>query len=231
MSFFSLVLIGFIATGFSLWGTMKDEGQQPVTEIEVKGAHPHVPAAEIKAALNAKPLGSFFTVNVNDVQKRLEALPWIYQASVRKAWPRKLQVFLVEQQPVAIWNDKAFLNDQGQVFNAKPTKQEADLPKLYGKDGNSADALSGFKRLDTLLKGSGFHLAAAWLSDRNSWDLQLKSGLKIILGREDTLRRVQRFIDCFPYLQGSDKKPAYLDMRYDIGFAVGWKDEEKKETP
>ncbi len=229
--FFALVMAGFTWAGFALWGTMKDEGQLPVVEIEVKGAHPHIPADDIRAVLKARPLGSFFTVDVNDVQKRLEAMPWVYQAAVRKAWPRKLQVYLVEQKPVAVWNDKGLLNDQGQVFNAAPTDKESELPRLYGEDGNSVDELEGFKGLETLLGGNGYQLTAAWLSDRNSWELQLKGGLKIILGREDTLRRVQRFIDCFPYLQGSDKQPAYLDMRYDIGFAVGWKEEEKKETP
>ncbi|WKE66088.1 FtsQ-type POTRA domain-containing protein [Gallaecimonas kandeliae] len=231
LGFFALVCLGFMAGGLALWHTMQDQGKLPVESIEVKGEHPHTSAAQIRAALNQKPLGSFFTVDVNQVQQRLEALPWIYQAAVRKAWPRKLQLFLVEQHPVAVWNDKALLNDQGQVFKAAMGEAEQQLVHLYGDDDNAAEVLAGYQGLATLLEGSGYQLAAAWCSDRNSWDLQLKDGLKIVLGREDTLRRVQRFIDSFPFLKGEQRQPAYLDMRYDTGFAVGWQEEEKKEKP
>ncbi|EKE71448.1 cell division protein FtsQ/DivIB [Gallaecimonas xiamenensis] len=231
LGFFALVMAGFAAGGVSLWHTMRDEGQLPVEQVEVKGEHPHTPAGDIRAVLTQKPLGSFFTVDVNEVQQRLEALPWIYQASVRKAWPRKLQIFLVEQQPVARWNDQALLNAQGQVFRAEPGPAEQSLPRLYGQDDNAKDTLDGYRGLATLLEGSGYPLAAAWLSARNSWELELKDGLKLVLGREDTLRRVQRFIDSFPYLKGEARQPAYLDLRYDTGFAVGWQEEENKETP
>lgn len=231
LGFFAMVLVGFTASGVALWHTMRDQGRLPVEQIEVKGAHPHTPATAIKAALRAQPLGSFFTVDVNDVQQRLEALPWIYQASIRKAWPRTLQVFLVEQQPVARWNGQALLNEQGQVFTAKPGKTEAALPALYGPEGDAAEVLAGYQKLATLLEDNGYQPTAAWCSDRNAWSLQLKNGLKIILGREDTLRRVQRFIDSFPYVEGGKRQPAYLDMRYDTGFAVGWQQQDEKKTP
>ncbi|WP_341502931.1 FtsQ-type POTRA domain-containing protein [Gallaecimonas sp. GXIMD4217] len=227
VSFLGLVLAAFVAGGAWLWRTMQDEGRLPLEVVEVQGLHPHTPAEQIRAVLLERPLGSFFSLDVNEVQRRLEALPWIYQVSVRKAWPRKLQIYLVEQQAVAKWNDNRLLNLQGEIFEAPQSEQEQALARLYGQDLDAREALEGYRKLGQLLGDAGFAIQAARLSNRQSWELELGNGPRLILGREDTLRRVQRFIDSFPYVQGEQRQPAYLDLRYDTGFAVGWQEEQQ----
>ena len=50
--------------------------------------------------------------------------------------------------------------------------------------------------------------------------------MKIELGRDDTMKRLQRFIDLYPVLlrqaQTDNKRIGYVDLRYDSGAAVGW---------
>jgi cell division protein FtsQ len=59
------------------------------------------------------------------------------------------------------------------------------------------------------------------VSDRFAWQLTLSNGIELKLGREDTLKRVQRFIDLYPSI--SKHKPEAIeqvDLRYDTGLAV-----------
>ena len=61
------------------------------------------------------------------------------------------------------------------------------------------------------------------LSERYAWDIKLRSGISLRLGRTEFMDRLQRFIDVYPVLLKQDKTIDYVDLRYDTGFAVGWK--------
>ena len=63
------------------------------------------------------------------------------------------------------------------------------------------------------------------LSERFAWQVQLKNGIKLNLGRQEFIDRLQRFIDVYPLLAQQEKAVKYVDLRYDTGVAVGWKDD------
>jgi cell division protein FtsQ len=50
--------------------------------------------------------------------------------------------------------------------------------------------------------------------------------VRIELGRSDTMKRLNRFIELYPELQqqgqSQNKRVSYVDLRYDSGAAVGW---------
>ena len=88
--------------------------------------------------------------------------------------------------------------------------------------------LVSYGQLDDLLKINGFKLTSLRLSPRHAWQAELANGIKIELGREDKMTRIQRFINVYPTLQQSEKPVAKVDLRYDTGFAVGWDDTNKR---
>lgn len=63
------------------------------------------------------------------------------------------------------------------------------------------------------------------LSERFVWQVQLKNGIKLNLGRQEFIDRLQRFIDVYPLLAQQEKAVKYVDLRYDTGVAVGWNDD------
>ena len=62
------------------------------------------------------------------------------------------------------------------------------------------------------------------LSERFAWQVQLDNGIKLNLGRQEFIDRLQRFIDVYPLLMQQEKAVKYVDLRYDTGVAVGWND-------
>ncbi|MDU7648777.1 MAG: FtsQ-type POTRA domain-containing protein [Klebsiella michiganensis] len=58
--------------------------------------------------------------------------------------------------------------------------------------------------------------------------------IKLNLGRGDTMKRLQRFMELYPVLQQQaqtdGKRISYVDLRYDSGAAVGWVPAPVEET-
>ena len=223
---FFLFVIGFIAWLVSAglnW--MTDANRLPLSQLVIQGKLEYLSADDVRQGiLQLDHLGSFMTQDVDEIQLALEALPWISRASVRKQWPDSIKVFVVEHQPAAIWNQQYLVNTDGEVFEA-PAEQvtEKHLAGLSGPDGSSHEVLTALREMQPRLQLAGFDIARLALNERRAWRVWLKNGIRLELGREARMERLERFIGIYPELEQQGKAIEYVDLRYDTGAAVGWK--------
>ncbi|PSJ40179.1 cell division protein FtsQ/DivIB [Zobellella taiwanensis] len=226
--FFLLVLAALVWGLWHLAMWMTAANQVPVNSLIIQGEHRYLGRDEIREAVLELPeVGNFFTLEVDQVQQRLLALPWVYQASVRKQWPDTLRVYIVEQPVVAFWNEDAMLNSHGDIFRAR--RGELELVSLSGPDQEAGRVLQEYQALQRQLGARGYRISRIHLTPRFSWELTLEDGVRLILGRDDIEARLQRFIDVYPGIVGRERV-AYLDLRYDTGLAVGWKQDEETDN-
>ncbi|MGC6388278.1 cell division protein FtsQ [Ewingella sp. S1.OA.A_B6] len=226
---FLLMVLGTIL--WSVWaviGWMQDANRLPLSQLVVTGERHYTTNDDIRQAILAlgSP-GTFMTQDVNVIQQQIERLPWIKQVSVRKQWPNELKIHLVEYVPVAHWNDLHMVDADGKSFSIpaeRVVKQK--MPLLYGPEGSEQDVLQGFQTMSQTLSVAKFTLKAVTMSARHSWQVTLDSDIRLELGRDDRMGRLQRFIDLYPKLQQqaeTDKtRISYVDLRYDTGASVGW---------
>lgn len=227
-SFFISVVVGAIAGAVSLYYVAMDANEVPLKRLVVQGELHYLDRTEVREALAGKPLGSFFSADVDVIRERLEAHPWIAQASVRKEWPDILRVFVVEQQPLGHWNEQqrpnALVTREGTVFEVDKTEIDVLLPKLFGPEHAVKETVEQYQQVHELLELNGHTVVALTLTERFAVDVELMSGIKLHIGREGLLERVQRFIDLFPTIVRHKTQPIdYVDLRYDTGVAVAWK--------
>ncbi|RUO66058.1 cell division protein FtsQ [Pseudidiomarina planktonica] len=230
VTFLALVLI--ITSGGSWWlqQQLMDANQMPLRRLLVQGELQQVAATEVQQALRSQPLGSFFSADVDELRQRVEALAWVDRASVRKEWPDLLRVYVVEQQPIAYWNDNLLMNERGELFSADVEGLAAGIPYLYGPPDAATETLSTYQRLSALLELNGFVVRALRLSERFAAELVLEGGTEIRLGREARLQRIQRFIDLYPAIEKQQQGAIdYVDLRYDTGVAVRWREPEQTQ--
>lgn len=222
VSFLLVVLASLVFGAIKANQYLQDEQQMPVQVIDFSGDYQHIDIAKLERLIRKAQPGSFFALDVNDVFQLVEAQPWVYRASVRKKWPNTLKIYLVEQQPVARWNEDLLLNPYGETFSAEG--KTLALPRLYGPGGSEKTALEGFNAMHALLATTNMDIKELSLSERFAWHVQLKSGIELNLGRQEFIDRLQRFIDVYPLLAQQEKAVKYVDLRYDTGVAVGWVD-------
>ena len=200
------------------------EQNSKLSRVIVQGEPQNTPEQAIVNKIKSLQVKTFFDVDVNRVQSELLELPWVAQVSVRKQWPDTLRVYVVEHQAVAIWNHDLLLNTQGDIFQAPADNFINKLPMLYGPEGSENEAWKTFKTFKELLAMHDIALSSLALSERYSWRLWLENGVKLNLGRDDIALRVQRFIDLYEQIKNSsDKEVDSIDLRYDTGLAVSWR--------
>lgn len=226
IAFLIVVLASLVFAGIKASHYMQDEQQVPVQVIDFSGDYRYINVAKLERLIRQAQPGSFFALDVNDVFELVEAQPWVYRASVRKKWPNTLKIYLVEQQPVARWNEDLLLNPYGDTFDDEG--QRVSVPNLFGPGGSEKTALEGYNAMHALISTTQMTIEELSLSERFAWQVQLTNGIKLNLGRQEFIDRLQRFIDIYPLLAQQERSVKYIDLRYDTGVAVGWEDSDGK---
>ena len=97
IAFLAVLLVLLISGGIHTYNWMQDEQQAPVQVIDFSGQFEQLDVLKLERLIRQSQPGSFFALDVNDIHRLLEQQAWVYRASVRKQWPNRLKVYLVEQ--------------------------------------------------------------------------------------------------------------------------------------
>jgi len=226
--FFLILIYGLQDSYFKLKAWLTDQQSLPLSFLILTGEMQHVSSDDVREVLKQqKNRLNFFTLEIAQIQKQIEDMPWVYSASIRKQWPDTIKIHIVEQSIIAIWNDSALLNREGKIIKASPESVSGQYIALYGEDAFARQVLQTYLEIEQLLKVSKFKIASLSNDKRNSSHIILESGIALRLGKEQKLDRVQRFLSVFPLIENKYDINTidYLDLRYDTGIAIGWNKE------
>jgi cell division protein FtsQ len=212
-----LLALGAIAGGYVLLDV-------PLRSIEMEAPFQRVTAMQIEAAMRGALTGGFLSVNLDQVQHALEALPWVDRARVRRIWPAGLHVTISEQVAAARWGESGLLNTRGELFVTDVRQMPAELPLLAGPMGTEQQVAHLYLEFQTRLLPLGMRIGGVTLDPRGAWRVQLTNGVELRLGREAPEQRMERFIHAAaPIVNARASELAYVDLRYSNGFALGWR--------
>lgn len=227
IAFFIVILmfIAYLTHKMSL--KLMSAQDMPISTLQIIGVRPYSNDLDIHHVLQElSESESFFSLDVNEVQKKLEDIAWIKRVAVRRKWPNGLIIHVTDQVPIAYWNDEYLLNDNGEIFKAQKDRLTNWLPQFFGPDEVSKKVLIGYQALWPLFDSEGFTLSEIMLTQRQSWNITLNNGGKLVLGRgNDVIRnmRIERFLKVYKHIMPQVNDINYVDLRYDAGFAVNWK--------
>lgn len=163
--------------------------------------------------------------DIREIKSRLDRVDWIHQVTVARDWPDRLVITVHEEEAIAYWNDDAYINEAGRVF-ASPYAEGGRLPQLYGPDGRERDVMRQYQQISQVLLRTGQEVDTLMLDARGSWAFATQSGMKVLLGKEDIMKRMQRYVGVFQQagLLEELSRIARVDTRYSNGVAVDWKE-------
>jgi cell division protein FtsQ len=174
-----LVQGGFTRAGFSI-GAIEITGQTLTQEQAV-----------IKA-LEIDPTISTLNFDAEAARARIEELPAVASATVRKVYPRRLIVSIVEKQPVARWrvDGVTFVVDAKGEQIGEDGGAYGELPLVIG-DGAANDALVMIRNLGRH-PDLRQHLAALSRIGDRRWDMIYDTGLRVQLPEQGVAQALDR---------------------------------------
>jgi len=193
----------------------------PVQRISVTGELEHTQAQVVQDIVQQSLAGGFLKADLHQIQRQLESLPWIYEATVRRRWPAALEIHILEELPIARWGQDGFLNHEGEVFHTDKRGDWNSLPLLKGPEGSAQSVMAKYQRLVEFLRPLGLHVDHLLVDERGQVDVVMAEGMQLTLGAEDFLGRMHRFEEVYrSELIARRAEVEKVDLRYKNGVAV-----------
>lgn len=162
---------------------------------------------------------------LSEIRDVLEEKQWIDQVTVTRRWPDSLTVTIKCESAIAYWNDDAFINDEGRVFVSKYLAP-GDRAHLYGPPESERVVMQQYQQLNKALSNAGQSIEVLSLDERGAWSFTTDTGMKVLLGKDDIMERIQRFLLVARSAGLNTRLDSIeqIDTRYSNGVAVGWKE-------
>ena len=197
----------------------------PIRSIQLAGTFEYLDQQDIEASLQTYLGQGFFSLNIHQLQEELHARPWTESVSVRRIWPDRISVTIIEKKPIARWDEKHLLSDKARVYRAA-TESFDFLPLVYAANHKPAWVLDRFYRLAARFDSVDEKLVSLRVDSRGALDVELINGLVVKLGRDDIERKIDRLVKIYDsQILPRRDQIRRLDLRYSNGFAVAWKKE------
>ena len=196
----------------------------PINNISVFGTFSNIEKKEVKELIITTVSDSkILSSDLMKITSLLESHPWIERAFVRRKWPSGIEVKVIEEVPLARWGDRNFLNDRGEILDLN-NRNLSSLPVLTGVENSERLIMNTYQEISLLLRPAGLKIIELSYNNQGIWKLTLSNGLEILIGRDQIIEKIRRFLIIWmATLKSSSTDMDGVDIRYDNGIAVRWK--------
>ena len=167
---------------------------------------------------------SFFNFKINILKKEIETVSWVKSADIRRVYPNEIKIYITEHVPIAIWNNKSYMSNLGDIFFIHDIKK--NLPMINSNESRNKIMHMYFLLLLKHMSDYNVDIEVKKIeeNDIRSLSAHLSSGIIVKFGSKDVSDKIHTFIKVYKILNTSDlEKIRYIDMRYSNGFSIGWK--------
>lgn len=218
-----LSLAGCLAAGLVvIWPYVN----KPVAEVEFSGFIQRADIQALRKEVESKVGSGLLTLDIEDLDARLETISWVYAAEITKIWPQRLSINIEEEQPVARWGDIGYLTASGKMVESDAYEDLAQLPHFDVGVAEPREVLDLFYGLNSAMLTSGIALQELRQSKFGSWSMVMENGSEIVLGKDELMTRIQRVMSAWQRLEPAQlNELETVDARYPNGLAVRYREE------
>jgi len=215
-----LLLAGLVwAAGFGV-------NSNPIKYVRTEGVFQYLSKDEIKTALLPLVTAGFFDADMQAIHQAVSELTWVDTVAVNRVWPDAIDIKIREKRPYVRWGQQRLVSTRGEIITPKDMEPFANLLLLQGPELQQLKTVEIMKGVNTALADQSMRMAEFTINDRWAWKIKLTTGLEILLGRNEQLKKLQRFLKTLDVLgQELVEQMAIVDLRYPNGYAVSWKPE------
>ncbi len=196
----------------------------PIKYVRTEGVFQYLSKNEIKTIIQPLVMTGFFDADMQAIHVAVSTLPWVDTVTVKRIWPDAIDIKIREKRPYARWGKNSLITEQGVIFTPNNIEQFQNLTVVAGPELQQVKVLEIMKGIKTALADQFMQLAEFSVNDRWAWKIKLATGQEILLGRNEQLKKLQRFLKTLAVVkQEQVDAMAIVDLRYPNGYAVSWK--------
>jgi cell division protein FtsQ len=215
-----LLLGGLIGAGWI--GLQWEPVLLPIRVVSIDGEMHGLSREALQQTISKEITGGILTQNLATLRARVQALPWVEQATTRRIWPDRIQVRVREHSALARWNENGLVTEHGVVFRPSDGRLPAGLARLgAANDEQAPEVVNRFLDWGSRLLALGLIVDGVQRDARGDWSIELLGGTDVLLGTDDVEQRLERLIAAYSQIEAIGI-PTRLDLRYANGLAVRW---------
>ena len=181
--------------GFAI-ENVKITGQSETSEVDVL------------AALDIGQYPSLLTLDVEAARARIETLPWVKQATLKKLFPDTVEIAVVERDPYAIWQhagEVSLIDEAGKTITDRIDERYATLPRVVGT--GAAEKAVVYTALVGNFPTIARQARAGILVSEDRWTIVLESGIELMLPVQLVIFRNQTVLPALRDIEISGQLP------------------------
>ena len=156
-----------------------------VDQVLLLGRH-NASRSDIIQTVGLKRGDPILGFQINTLHKRLNKLPWVRDATIKRKLPDTVEIYISERQPMVIWQRKKrlyLIDTAGVSITSKGLDRFQDLLIVVGEGAPKATPtlLATIASQPSLVN----KVVAATLIGKRRWNVLLKGGIKIRLPEKD----------------------------------------------
>ena len=216
-----VLLAGAVWVADQRWDELGPRLNPPLTRVQIRGELRLLEESDIRQALAPFAGTGFFELELAAVRERLERIQWVESAAAGRRWPDTLTVEITESTVIARWGPDQLITQGGKLVQPHAGAIDASLPLLSGPPDSQFEVMRQYQRLNQILYPAGLRLSGLSVSLRRSWRLQLNGVTEVVLGSEDLVDRLQRYVDFLERQPEAERlRHEVADLRYGSRFSV-----------
>src|SRR2546423_4077860 len=150
---------------------------QPIETVAVEGRFQRVAPVDVERVVKEKVHGAGrLSVALAAGRHAIHTLTWVDAVSVQRAWPRGLNVLVIEQTAAARWGERGLLNTRGELFDSDEPHIPPELAQLAGPDGKESLVAQRYLAAEGRLSQAGLRLPAPRLGGPGARGIVLPNG-------------------------------------------------------
>ena len=194
----------------------------PVRSVQISGEFARVTKADIERAVAPLLVSGLFRIDVAGLRSAALAVPGVREATVRRVWPDRVEIFVIERVALARWAGGGLIEVDGTHFTPSDGGGPAEaLPLLTGPEGLHRRVLDLHVALERELAPLGMTPVATELTARGVLYATLDGGPRLVMRPEAVGSSAGDYARVLAkVMAGRLDEVERVDFRYPTGFAV-----------
>ena len=162
---------------------------------------------------------NIYNIDLRYHKLEFEKIPWIKNSQISINPPSTLTIKIIEHDPLFLWNEKIYVNNEMQSF-VTPNLPIKNILRLASDNYSYEEMYELFQSVQSFLLDINETIIA--LSKQDDM-LEIKSeNLTFIVRHSKYREKIREFVSIYPDFKSklNNRKKIYIDLRYPTGFAV-----------